>query len=75
MVTNTHTASTLSERQSADANPIPIQISDLTVAYHRKPVLWDINLSIPEGQLVAVVGPNGACLLYTSDAADDDRIV
>ena len=60
MVTNTHTASTLSERQSADANPIPIQISDLTVAYHRKPVLWDINLSIPEGQLVAVVGPNGA---------------
>ena len=60
MVTNTHTASTLSERQSADANPIPIQINDLTVAYHRKPVLWDINLSIPEGQLVAVVGPNGA---------------
>ena len=60
MVTNTHTASTLSERQSADANPSPIQISDLTVAYHRKPVLWDINLSIPEGQLVAVVGPNGA---------------
>ena len=38
----------------------PLWIHDLTVAYHRKPVLWDINLTIPQGQLVAVVGPNGA---------------
>ncbi|MDJ0780469.1 MAG: ABC transporter ATP-binding protein [Desulfosarcinaceae bacterium] len=38
----------------------PLWIHDLTVAYHRKPVLWDVNLSLPEGQLVAVVGPNGA---------------
>jgi manganese/zinc/iron transport system ATP- binding protein len=45
---------------SSEASDVPIQINDLTVAYHRKPVLWDVNLSIPEGQLVAVVGPNGA---------------
>ena len=38
----------------------PVSIHDLTVAYHRKPVLWDIDLDIPEGKLVAVVGPNGA---------------
>jgi manganese/zinc/iron transport system ATP- binding protein len=38
----------------------PLWIHDLTVAYHRKPVLWDVNLSLPEGELVAVVGPNGA---------------
>lgn len=38
----------------------PLAIRDLTVAYHRKPVIWDIDLSIPEGKLVAVVGPNGA---------------
>ena len=38
----------------------PLWIHDLTVAYHRKPVLWDINLTIPQGQLVAIVGPNGA---------------
>ena len=37
-----------------------IQIQDLTVAYHRKPVLWDVNLTMPQGQLIAVVGPNGA---------------
>ena len=38
----------------------PLWIHDLTVAYHRKPVLWDINLAVPEGKLVAIVGPNGA---------------
>jgi len=38
----------------------PLWINDLTIAYHRKPVLWDIDLNLPEGQLVAVVGPNGA---------------
>jgi manganese/zinc/iron transport system ATP- binding protein len=32
----------------------------MTVAYHRKPVLWDVDLDIPEGRLVAVIGPNGA---------------
>lgn len=39
---------------------IPLAIHDLTVAYHRKPVLWDLELNIPEGKLVGIVGPNGA---------------
>ena len=38
----------------------PVSIHDLTVAYHRKPVLWDVDLDIPEGKLVAIIGPNGA---------------
>lgn len=38
----------------------PLTIDDLTVAYQRKPVLWDIDLDIPEGKLVGIVGPNGA---------------
>jgi manganese/zinc/iron transport system ATP- binding protein len=38
----------------------PLSIHDLTVAYQRKPVLWDIDLDIPEGKLVGIVGPNGA---------------
>ena len=37
-----------------------IEIKDLTVAYDEKPVLWDIDLTIPQGLLVAIVGPNGA---------------
>jgi manganese/zinc/iron transport system ATP- binding protein len=38
----------------------PLEVHDLTVAYHRRPVLWDIDFSIPEGLLVGIVGPNGA---------------
>ena len=38
----------------------PLEIHDLTVAYHRKPVRWDIGLTVPEGTLVGIVGPNGA---------------
>ncbi len=38
----------------------PIEIHDLTVAYQKKPVLWNIDCSLPEGQLVGLVGPNGA---------------
>jgi len=37
-----------------------IQIFDLTVSYKDKPVLWDIDLEVPKGVLMAVVGPNGA---------------
>lgn len=39
---------------------VPLSISDLTVAYHRKPVIWDIAFDVPPGALVGVVGPNGA---------------
>ncbi len=39
---------------------IAVQVDDLTVAYKYKPVLWDIDLKIPEGVLMAIVGPNGA---------------
>ena len=37
-----------------------IEVHDLTVAYRDKPVLWDIDLTVPPGVLMAVVGPNGA---------------
>ncbi len=38
----------------------PLSIQDVTVAYHRKPVLWDIDFVAPRGKLIAVIGPNGA---------------
>lgn len=41
-------------------NPPPLEVHDLTVAYHRKPVLWDIDFVVPEGLLIGIVGPNGA---------------
>ncbi len=39
---------------------IPLSVYDLTVAYHRKPVIWDISFDLPPGKLIGVVGPNGA---------------
>jgi manganese/zinc/iron transport system ATP- binding protein len=37
-----------------------IEVTDLTVAYGERPVLWDVDLTVPRGVLMAVVGPNGA---------------
>ncbi len=37
-----------------------IEITDLTVAYNDKPVLWDVDVEVPSGILMAIVGPNGA---------------
>lgn len=41
-------------------SPPPLEVHDLTVAYHKKPVLYGIDLSIPEGNLIGIIGPNGA---------------
>ena len=41
-------------------NNYAVEVHDLTVAYGTKPVLWDIDLGIPEGKLAAIIGPNGA---------------
>ena len=41
-------------------NNTAVSINDLTVAYDDKPVLWDIDLDIKKGTLMAIVGPNGA---------------
>ncbi|MCM3619595.1 metal ABC transporter ATP-binding protein [Sutcliffiella horikoshii] len=38
----------------------PVKIENLTVAYHRKPVLKEISFSVPEGKLIGIIGPNGA---------------
>jgi manganese/zinc/iron transport system ATP- binding protein len=37
-----------------------LAIDDLTVAYDSKPALWDIDLTVPAGVLMAIIGPNGA---------------
>ncbi len=37
-----------------------IDVTDLTVAYRDKPVLWDVDFAVPDSTLLAIVGPNGA---------------
>lgn len=46
--------------ESSASAPAILDIHDITVAYHRKPVLWDVDLVIREPRLVGIVGPNGA---------------
>ncbi|MQA91804.1 MAG: ATP-binding cassette domain-containing protein [Gemmatimonas sp.] len=41
-------------------NGTAIEVRDLTVAYRDTPVLWDVDLDLPAGVLMAIVGPNGA---------------
>jgi urea transport system ATP-binding protein len=42
--------------------PVPhaIDVADLTAVYHEQPVLWDVDVTVPAGVLMAIVGPNGA---------------
>lgn len=37
-----------------------VEIHDLCVSYQRKPALWDVDITLPKGKLIAIVGPNGA---------------
>lgn len=37
-----------------------LEVHDLTVSFDKKPVLWNVDLTIPQGKLVGIVGPNGA---------------
>src|SRR4028119_144224 len=65
-----HPPSPLPAVASADMPPAPppaagspavpaLEVHDLTVSYHRKPVLWNVDLAIPAGKLVGIIGPNG----------------
>lgn len=41
--------------------PVPaVELHDVTVSYQKKPVLYGVDLQIPEGSLVGLIGPNGA---------------
>jgi branched-chain amino acid transport system ATP-binding protein len=37
-----------------------LEVRDLSAGYGRVQVLWDVNLSVGEREIVALVGPNGA---------------
>src|SRR5688572_1255880 len=60
MISQVKPVATNSDRHSVESGPPPLEVHDLTVAYHKKPVLWGIDLVVPRGKLVGIVGPNGA---------------
>lgn len=40
-------------------NPI-LEIHSLTAGYDQKPVLWNIDFTLPKGQISGIIGPNGS---------------
>ncbi len=46
--------------EPSDRNTPALEVHDLTVSYHRRPVLWNVDLAVPQGNLVGIIGPNGA---------------
>jgi manganese/zinc/iron transport system ATP- binding protein len=40
--------------------PPSVEVHNLTISYNRRPVLWDIDFTLPTGQLIGVLGPNGS---------------
>lgn len=38
----------------------PLELHDLTVAYHKKPVLYGVDVEVPPSSLIGIIGPNGA---------------
>jgi manganese/zinc/iron transport system ATP- binding protein len=49
------------ESATAQGSPPPaLELHDLSVAYHRRPVVYGVDVAVPEGKLVGIVGPNGA---------------
>ena len=50
----------MSDTPAPDTANLPLEVHDLTAGYHKKPVLWGIDLQVPRGKLVGIVGPNGA---------------
>jgi manganese/zinc/iron transport system ATP- binding protein len=50
----------MTKADSLETQTYPLSMREVTIAYHRKPVLWEVNLDIPAGKLVGLVGPNGA---------------
>jgi manganese/zinc/iron transport system ATP- binding protein len=41
-------------------NPPALELHDLTVSYAKKPVLYGVDVQVPQGALTGIIGPNGA---------------
>ncbi len=54
-----HRPRTLADRPEHSPSS-PLSVHAMTVAYDRKPVLWDVDYDARAGSLIAIVGPNGA---------------
>lgn len=47
-------------RGTGGGSPPVVEFHDVTVAYGRRPVVWNVDLTIAEPCLFGIIGPNGA---------------
>lgn len=61
-MTTSFTASTATETtsRSISANDHPLRVENMTVSYHKKPVVQNVSFTLGEGRLIGLLGPNGA---------------
>ena len=51
---------TYSSKEHIEQLSVAVKIENLTVEYNGRPTLFNINLDIPSGVLMAVLGPNNS---------------
>ena len=52
-------------------NKILVKLKSAGFRLNDKWLVQGVSLQVEKGKIVTLIGPNGSCLLYTSDAADD----
>ena len=61
-----------SELSTAAVTSAPeLEIAAVSKRYGSVMALESCSLSMNRGEILALLGPSGCCLLYTSDAADE----
>ena len=48
-----------------------LEVKSLNTYYGESHILRDVDLNLKSGEMICLIGRNGVCLLYTSDAADE----
>ena len=48
-----------------------LKFADLCVTLNHAEILRGVSGELRRGEITGILGPNGCCLLYTSDAADE----
>lgn len=46
--------------EQIDKDITAIEVHDLTVAYNKRPAIWNIDFELPQGKIIGIMGPNGS---------------
>ena len=48
--------------EQIDKSVTAIEVHDLTVAYNKRPAIWNIDFELPQGKIIGIMGPKARCL-------------